>query len=433
VTSSRRRVLIVQVAALGATLPYESAADDFRFRKMRPVFPAVTCTAQASFRTGHAPSHHGMVANGRLHRDLRKVLFWEQAAALVEGDRIWNLAQAGGSTVGMLFWQQSLGEKLEMVLSPAPIHKHSGGMIQGFNAWPPQLEPDLAQAVGRKFNLFHYWGPFASRKSTAWIAEATAEVLRRSDCPDVLFTYLPHLDYNLQKHGPKHPKAARDFGEVIGWLKALRDAAAQSGHEMVVFGDYAIEQATHGAVFPNKALREAGWLQTRGVKGMQYADLFHSRAFAVADHQVAHVYIRDPDLIQEAKILLLQLPGVDQALDREEQQVWGIDHANAGELVAIASEGAWFAYPWWDARSEAPDYAAHVDIHNKPGYDPCELFLGWPPGAVSMDTRKVKGTHGRVAPGLESLWWSSIQFKDTPDSLLGLAECVRLYLNGSAA
>lgn len=431
--SSRRRVLIVQVAALGATLPYEAVQDVFRFKKIRPVFPALTCTAQASFRTGHAPSHHGMVANGRFHRDLRKVLFWEQAASLVDGKRIWSEAQAGGSTVGMMFWQQSLGEKIDMVLSPAPIHKHSGGMIQGFNAWPPQLEADLTQAVGRKFNLFHYWGPFASRKASAWIVDATRETLRRPDCPDVLFTYLPHLDYGLQKHGPRHIKTAPALAEVMGWLKELTEAAAQSGHEIVIFGDYAIEQVGFGAVFPNRALHEAGWLQTRNVKGMQYADLFHSRAFAVVDHQIAHVHIQDPDLIPEARILFSRLPGIDQVLDREEQQVWGIDHANSGELVLIAAEGAWFAYPWWTSRSEAPDYATHVDIHNKPGYDPCELFLGWPPGSVSMDTKKVRGTHGRVAPGLESLWWSSIRFEDEPDSLLGLAERVRLHLNGTTA
>ena len=421
-----RKLLVVDVAALGWNLVGAKPIPGFHFQKATPVFPAVTCVAQASFRTATPPAQHGLVSNGLYVPELKKVLFWEQAAALVEGPRIWERLRARGGRVGMLFWQQSLGESVDLVLSPRPIHKHEGGMIQDCLCQPGPLYERLCGELGRSFNLMHYWGPLASRKSSDWIVDATCAVMAAPDlAPDLLFTYLPHLDYDLQRHGPQHASAARAREALVEMLGKLRSAAENAGYDWLVVGDYAIGAVDQPAVFPNRALREAGLFWTRSLKGMAYPDFFHSPAFAMVDHEVAHVYTRDEATTRRAREVLAALTGVERVLDRTAQHEVGLDHRRSGDLVLLARKGAWFAYPWWTDRKEAPDFASHVDIHNKPGYDPCELFFGWPPLSVSQNTAKVGGTHGRADDTSAIAWATSLQPSITPRSYLDLANLVR--------
>ncbi len=423
---SRAKLLVVSVAALGWDQARRIQVEGVAFKPAEPVFPALTCVAQASFRTVAWPSTHGLVGNGLWFPDLKKVLFWEQSAALVEGPRIWEPLRARGRKVGMLFWQQSLGESVDLVLSPRPIHKHEGGMIQDCYSQPADLYAHLCAKIGRRFNLMHYWGPLASRKSSEWIADATCAVMADATlAPDLLFTYLPHLDYDLQRHGPDSSQAARARAVLSELLKKLKECAEANGYDWIVFGDYAIGPVIGPAVFPNRALREAGLFWTRTVKGMAYPDFFNSPAFAVVDHEVAHVFTRDADAKERARRALATLPGVETALEGETRRQAGLDHRRAGDLVLVAKRGTWFAYPWWTDRREAPDYATHIDIHNKPGYDPCELFFGWPPLSVSLDTAKIKGSHGRVDPDAPIAWAGSLQLGRSPSTFLEIADAVR--------
>jgi predicted AlkP superfamily pyrophosphatase or phosphodiesterase len=425
VASSKKKLLVVDLAALGWNLV--SHLPDFR--PAQSVFPAVTCTVQASLRTGALPQQHGMIDNGLFFRDLRKVLFWEQSAALVEGPRIWEDFRARGKTVGLMFWQQSMGEAADLIVTPAPIHKHSGGMIQDCYTQPASLQARLNEAVGRPFNLMNYWGPLANQKSSNWIVDAIVSVMGMTDlAPDLLLTYIPHLDYDLQRFGPQSEPAKKALDLLLGYVTRLKAACEDCGYDWLFVGDYAIEAVTRGAVFPNRRLREAGLFAVRDIRGMAYTDFFTSRAFAVADHQAAHVYCRDAAAAQDAKAALETLPGVAEVLDRVGQGRLGIAHRNGGELVIVAEPGAWFAYPWFEGKKDAPDYAAHVDIHNKPGYDPCELFFGWPPGSVSFDTGKIHGSHGNIGPGYEIAWSSSIDFQDRPRSILDLAGEIRGWM-----
>lgn len=422
----RKKLLVVDVAALGWNLVAGKPPAGFAFQKATAVFPAVTCVAQASFRTAAPPSRHGLVSNGLYLPEVKKVLFWEQSASLVAGPRIWDRLRARGGRVGMLFWQQSLGEAVDLVLSPRPIHKHAGGMIQDCHAQPGPLYERLCREVGRGFNLMHYWGPLASRKSSEWITDATCAVMAAPDlAPDLLFTYLPHLDYDLQRHGPDHRSADRARAVLYRLLAQLRAGAEQNGYEWLITGDYAIRPVEQPAVFPNRALREAGLFWTRSIKGMAYPDFFHSPAFAMVDHEVAHVYTRDEAATRRAREVLAALAGVDRVLDRTAQREYGLDHPRSGDLVLLAKPGSWMAYPWWTDRREAPDFATHVDIHNKPGYDPCELFFGWPPLSVSLDTAKVGGTHGRNDEASAVAWATSLQPGITPRTFLDLATLVR--------
>jgi predicted AlkP superfamily pyrophosphatase or phosphodiesterase len=430
-----KKLLVIQVAGLGHAFAERNGLREVGgcpVRPLEPVFPALTCPAQATLRTGLPPSGHGVLANGFLDATLRRPFFWEQSSALVAGPRVWDAFQARGGTVGLMFLQQSLGENVDQWLSPAPIHTHGGGLIMGCHARPADLYARLSKRAGGPFSLHRYWGPLASVKSSDWIARAVAGLLSEPDAPDLCFAYLPGLDYDLQRVGPDHPKAAQALAAVRRELALLFAAAQANGYEAVAFGDYAITPVTRGAVFPNRALREAGLFGVREIRGMRYPDFHQSAAFALVDHQVAVVTCFDPAARPRVAEALRGLDGVAQVLDLTRDGLKpGLQTAaacpRAGDLLLVAQPGAWFAYPWWTERREAPDYATHVDIHNKPGYDPCELFFGRTPFGVSVDTSNVRGTHGLAGPGCEAALASTLALRS--GSLAGLACELRDWLN----
>ncbi len=424
-----KKLLVIQTAGFGydfATHHGVREIGGLAVRALQPVFPALTCTAQATLRTGLPPSGHGMVANGFFDPTLRKPWFWEQSSGLVRGQRIWAHFRNRGGTVALAFLQQSLGENVDQLVSPAPIHTHGGGMIMGCYSQPFDFYARLTHGAGRPFRLHRYWGPLASTKSSDWIADAVARLLAAPEAPDLCIAYLPGLDYDLQRFGPDHPKAAKALETVRHELEKLISSASANGYEAVAFGDYAITGVTRGAIFPNLALRDAGLFSVRDVRGMRYPDFYQSRAFALVDHQIAMVSCFDPAALPRVAETLRSLEGVAQVLGRTQQVALGVDHPHAGDLLLVAQPGAWFAYPWWRNDREAPDYASHVDIHNKPGYDPCELFFGRTPFSVSLDTSKVKGTHGLAGAGCETALVSTLPLK--AESLLDLAQELRAWL-----
>ena len=427
--AAKNKLLVVQVAALGLDVAqnHGTSVADLKFSSLIPVFPAVTCAVQAALRTGLDCSGNGMPGNGYFDRTLCKPLFWEQSAGIVEGPRIWRRFREAGGTVGMLFWQQSLGEEVDLVLSPAPIHKHHGGMIQDCYSQPEGLYRELCRRIGRRFNLMHYWGPMASVKSSAWSAAATVEVMGMDNAPQLLFTYLSGLDYDLLRHGPASPHAGRAWQAVGEQLARLLEAAARHGYETIVFGDYAI-RSVQTPVYPNRILREHGFMHCRAVNRMLYPDLYRSPAFALVDHEIAHLYLKNPAVGSEVGELMRNTEGVAAVLDGRGKAEAGVDHPRAGDLVLVASPGCWFAYPWWGQGEKEPDYASHVDIHNKPGFDPCELFFGWPPLSVGRNPARVGGSHGAVDPHHPAAW-SSTWLEPTSLHQLELAKEIEAFID----
>ncbi len=421
------KILIIQTAALGYELvekyPQYFADLPVTMAPLKTEFPAVTCTAQATFRTALPTPAHGMPANGFFDRGLSKTEFWNQSAHLVEGERIWENARAQGLRTGMLFWQQSLGEKADIILSPAPIHKHSGGMIQDCYSQPRDLFPRLCGKLGRKFKLQHYWGPFTSIKGSEWITEATCEIMRDEQlAPELLFTYLPHLDYSLQRHGPQNrEKTEQALAQIKPCWERLFECADRHNYEVVLWGDYAMEPAKQ-VVYPNLILRRAGWFWDRKVGSRSYPDLYASPAVAAVDHQCALVYVRNPADIESVRQCLEATPGIAEVFQNQEGAHW-----RGGDLVLKASEGAWFAYPWWEESEKPPDYAGHVDIHNKIGFDPAELMLDrWIPPQVSLKAERIKGTHGRDTR--PAAWGGTVEFSSDPETLRELAAGLRAKL-----
>ena len=408
--------LVVLAAALG----YDGLERRKRLRlaglDFKPAwsaFPAVTCVAQASFRTASEPCKHGMTSNGIYVRTLQKPMFWEQSATLVEGARIWDEARRNGATVGLYFWQQSLGEKVDSIISPAPIHKHGGGMIMRNYTQPAEMGERLAKKCGT-FPLHRYWGPFASPKVGGAVIENFLAMMVVRE-PDYAFLYLPTLDYEAQRTGPDGRAADRALDLFEAQLVQLARYAEQAGAAFTVCGDYEIGAVTAAPVFPNLDLRRAGYFRVRPVVGRSYPDFYTSRAFAMCDHEIAHVYVRSEDDIAPVMKLFLET-GAYEIVERRGSQAWA--HASAGEILLMAKKGSWCAYPWWMDVCEAPDWATHIDIHNKPGYDPCELFLApsFPP-KTCQDATRIKGTHGRRS----TIAWASTDPVVDGDSLVALA------------
>ncbi|MER7503945.1 nucleotide pyrophosphatase/phosphodiesterase family protein [Nonomuraea pusilla] len=349
------------------------AAGGFQ-AELGTVLPAVTCPVQSTFLTGVPPAEHGIVANGWYFRDLGEVLLWRQHHALVGGEKVWQAArrERPGFTVANVCWWYAMGADVDWTVTPRPIYHADGRKEPDCYTYPPELHDELTSALGT-FPLFTYWGPGAGIASSAWICRATRHVMTAHD-PDLTLAYVPHLDYDLQRYGPSDPRSAAAAAELDGVLAPLLDAAAEQGRTVVVLSEYGITDVSR-PVDVNRVLRAEGLLRVHSQAGMEYLDPWTSRAFAVADHQVAHVYVSDPADVPAVAKLCASVPGVAEVLDEGGKRARGLNHPRSGELVLLAEPGAWFTYYYWLDDARAPDFARLVEIHRKPGYDPAELFF----------------------------------------------------------
>jgi len=389
---------------------------------MPEVLPAVTCTAQATLLTGRLPEKHGIVANGWLYRGTNEVRFWQQSNRLILGDPVYATARLRAKARGRafksakLFWWFNQGAAVDLSVTPKPWYGVDGNKVFGVAGTPDDLPILLEQRLGR-FPFQTFWGPLAGLPCTEWIAAAAALVLH-DHRPDLSLVYLPHLDYDPQRYGPAGTDMAACVGELDAACAPLLDAAAAVGARVWVVSEYGHCDVTR-AVAPNRLLRGAGLLDVRpGPFGEQF-DPYGSRAFAVCDHQLAHVYVQDPDDVAPVRDLFAGVPGIARVLAGDERGAIHLAHARSGEVILLAEPDSWFAYPYWLDDARAPDYARAVAIHHKPGYDPCELFFDpkfWFPklhaarrlvqkklgfrmtmDVVPLDAGIVRGSHGLAA------------------------------------
>lgn len=425
--NARTPVLLLDVVGLTprllAHMPNLRRLADTGFRaELSTVFPAVTCSVQSSLLTGSHPGEHGAVGNGWYFRDLGEVYLWRQHNRLVRGEKIWETARRSAPdfrTTNVCWWY-AMGMSTDETVTPRPIYHADGRKSPDCYTYPAALHDELTGELGT-FPLFNYWGPTASIASSRWIVDATRHLLRTRRS-DLTMAYVPHLDYDLQRYGPDSPQAAAAAAEVDGVLAPLLDQARADGLTVVALSEYGITPADR-PVDINRALRREGLLNVHTQAGMEYLDPWTSRAFAVADHQAAHVYVRDPADRPRVRDLVAALGAVDEVLDEDGKTRYGIDHERAGDLVAVAEPGAWFTYYYWLDDERAPDFARHVEIHRKPGYDPAELFMDpndravrlraatalarkklgfrYRMNVVPLDPSPVRGTHGRLPDSVD--------------------------------
>ena len=406
-------------------------ARGWRRAAIDPVFPGLTCASQATLTTGELPSRHGIIANGLFDRASRAPELWVFPDEALQAPRIWSAAAAAGSKTGVFFFLNIRETPADVAILPKPIHHPDGRMEMWCWHKPEGLYPKLVKDLGH-FNLLKFWGPMAGIESSRWIAEAARRATLEHDL-DAAFVYLPHTDYAAQKFGPESEANRKAHRELDGVLAGLIRGLGAGGREVrtVIISEYAITDVSR-CVFPNRILRAAGLLSVRAEDGREICDYAASRAFAVADHQIAHVYCA-PELKGEVRALFEGQPGVAEVA--ADLRPLGLDHPRSGELLLIAERDAWFAYPWWEDFARAPKWAATIDIHNKPGYDPLEMFWDAKINGTAQDSGLIKGSHG--APARDADQKASL-LTDHPEmqsasSTLEAGRALRAALVGAAA
>ena len=383
-----RRTAVINVVGLTESLlgPSTPRLNAFiargKLARITPVIPAVTCTAQSTYVTGRMPGGHGAVANGWYNRELAEVQFWKQSNHLVQGRKIWDELREldPGFTCAKLFWWYNMYSTADWSITPRPAYPADGRKVFDIYTGPMSLRQEIKKDLG-EFPFPTFWGPAAGIKTpqggpdaaSRWIAES-AKWIENKHRPTLSLIYLPHLDYNLQRLGPKHPEIQADLRAIDDIVGGLIDYFDQRGVASMVLSEYGIT-LVDTQVHLNRVFREQGWITIKEELGLELLDCGASRAFAVADHQVAHIYLNDRSIESSVRAAVEKQPGVARVVGGAEKAALGLDHPRSGDLVALAKENAWFTYYYWLDDALAPDFARCVDIHRKPGYDPVELFL----------------------------------------------------------
>lgn len=424
------RVAVLNVVGLTPRLlgPHtprlQQAAQAGGLIRVKPVLPAVTCTAQSTYLTGLPPSGHGAVANGWYDRTLAEHHFWKQSNHVVTGAKLWEKLRAArpGFTCAKVFWWYNMYSTADWSITPRPMYPADGRKVFDVYTHPLAMRDEIKKDLG-EFPFPAFWGPMAGIASSEWIA-SSARWIEEKHRPDLSLVYLPHLDYNLQRLGPDDSRLAEDLQAIDRLAGELMDFHRKRGVRSLVLSEYGITGVKRSIAL-NRLFRAQGWITVKEELGLELLDCGASRVFAIADHQIAHVYVNDPSLLVAARTLLEKTEGVARVLDAEGKRAAGLDHARSGDLVAFSAEDAWFTYYYWEDDRKAPDFARCVDIHRKYGYDPVELFIDPAIAApklkilgkllqkklgfrmlldvISLDPSLVKGSHG-TCPADSAEW-----------------------------
>lgn len=416
------KTVVIDIVGLSSSLigehtPFIKNFSEGKITTINPMLPAVTTSVQSTYVTGKLPDEHGIVGNGWYDRIDCEVKFWKQSNKLVISEKIWESAKREDPTftVANMFWWYNMYSSADYSVTPRPNYLADGRKMPDCYSSPATLRDELQRELGQ-FPLFQFWGPGANTKSTQWIADASVYTDKKYD-PTLTLVYLPHLDYCLQKFGQDFSRISADLKEIDRVVEQLVTHYSSRNARIILLSEYGITNVSN-PVSINRILREQNLLAVRIERSLELLDAGASKAFAVADHQVAHIYINDRSVENKVRDIVERIPGVELVLDRAEQKRYGIDHERAGDLVLMADAHSWFTYYFWLDDAKAPDYARAVDIHKKPGYDPVEMFMSsklragykllrkkagfrYVMDVIPLDPTLVKGSHGRIGTAKE--------------------------------
>ncbi len=413
-----KKTVVIDVVGLSANLigehtPFlQKYIESHHLNSIQPMLPAVTTSVQSTYLTGKTPTEHGIVGNGWYDKDDAEIKFWKQSNHLVLAEKIWDRGKRENPnfTCSQMFWWYNMYSTADYSVTPRPQYLADGRKMPDCYSQPADLRDELQEKLGQ-FPLFQFWGPGANIKSTQWIADASMLTDDKYD-PTLTLIYLPHLDYCLQKFGPDFSKISKELNEIDAVVKQLVEFYEKKNAEVIILSEYGIAPVSK-PIHINRIFRQEGLLQIRVENGLELLDAGASKAFAVADHQIAHIYINDATILPKVKGILQKIAGAELILDKEDQANYGISHPRSGDFVLVADKESWFTYYFWLDDAKAPDYARCVDIHKKPGYDPVEMFMSsklragykllrkkagfrYVMDVIPLDATLIKGSHGRI-------------------------------------
>ena len=414
-------IVALSTSVIGEHTPFlKKYLSEHHLTYIEPVFPAVTTTAQSCYVTGKFPDTHGIVGNGWYDRDDSEVKFWKQSNKLVKAEKIWEAAKKQNSsfTCSKMFWWYNMYSSADFSVTPRPQYHADGVKAPDCYSQPADLRDKLQAALGT-FPLFSFWGPNANIKSSKWIADASIWV-DKAENPTLSLIYLPHLDYCLQKFGVDFSKISKELGEIDKLVEELVTHYQSQGTKIILLSEYGINDVNQ-PIHINRILRENGLISVRVEQGLELLDTGISKAFATADHQIAHIYFNDLSEKERVKTILENTEGIALVLDEEGKKEHHLNHERSGDLVIMAETNAWFTYYHWLDDAKAPDFARLVDIHKKTGYDPVEMFMNpknpliklraayklarkllgfrYLMDVIPLDATLVKGSHGGIQAG----------------------------------
>ncbi len=420
----KTRVAVIDVVALDTEImrhmPRFSAwAHQRRISSFPPAFPAVTCTAQSAYVTGLSTEQHAIPGNGWYNRSMSEVQFWKQSNKLVQGSRLWEKLRdqySADFTCAKLFWWYNMYSTANWSITPRPMYPADGRKVFDIYTQPMELRETIKKDLG-DFPFPTFWGPMTGFAATQWIMNS-ARWIEEKNHPNLSLIYLPWLDYDLQKFGPDSPQAIAAAQKLDDPLCDLIDFFEKNGVTPLILSEYGIS-ATERNIALNRLFRKRGWITLKPEMGTEMLDCGASKAFAVADHQTALIYVNDPAVRQDVKELLTATPGVEEVRETDFTGLNAAAQERLPDFTAVAAQDAWFSYYYWDDDAKAPDFARCVDIHRKPGYDPAEMFfdpqLSFPKlkaaafllkktlgfralmKVIALNGDQVKGSHGRDA------------------------------------
>jgi predicted AlkP superfamily pyrophosphatase or phosphodiesterase len=371
------------------------------YASLQPSFPAVTCSVQANMMTGKTPKDHGVIANGFYWRDQHRVEMWTSWNDCILQPQIWDILHDRDRSITSAVWfaLHSRGCGADYLCTPAPIHNADGSESLWCETRPEMIYMELEPKIGH-FPLQNFWGPMAGIQSTSWIVSSAIHTAERYR-PNFFYIYIPHLDYAAQKSGPNSPAAKTALKELdaeIGRLVEGFDRGYRESPLWLIASEYGIVPV-ESVSYPNRVLRDAKLLKIIENDDGETVDFVESKAFAMADHQLSHIFIQDsdPKLIKKVASMFRKQAGVAEVVTGDGLAKHGLNHPRSGDVVVISEPKSWQAYYWWEDDARAPKFAHTVDIHRKPGYDPVELFFDKKTKTIPLDATLVKGSHGAPA------------------------------------
>jgi len=383
-----------------------------------PSFPPLTCTAQSTYLTGKLPRDHGAVANGWYDREYDEHRFWKQSNHLVSGEKLWESLRRIDPqfTCAKLFWWYNMHSSADFAITPRPPYPADGRKVFDVHTQPMGMRERVRKDLG-PFPFPSFSGPAADIKSTLWIAQS-AKWVEEKHWPSLSLVYLPAS--GLRSPAPRlgharHPARLEGHRRCRRRPHRFYGAAERSGSSC----SPNTASPTSIVRAPEPRLPREGWISIEDELGRESIDLGGSEVFAIADHQVAHVYVQDSTLMHEVRALLQATPASARSVAKQEKFFNGLEHSRSGDLIAGAADArSWFTYStgsttkkrpttpaaWTFTASAAtipwscPSMPAIKFPKLKVGLKLARKLFGFRMlmDVIPLDAMLVRGSHGRV-------------------------------------